>query len=108
LKGKIIFLEEENISSKDTMYMFDRELASLAQQKGFDKIKGLVIGRFQKATGMTNEMLRKVIASKNIPNVPIIAGLDFAHTVPRFSYPIGGTCKIMAKEGNVSLEILNN
>jgi muramoyltetrapeptide carboxypeptidase LdcA involved in peptidoglycan recycling len=108
LRGKIIFLEEENISSKDTMYMFDRELTSLTQQKGFEKIKGLVIGRFQKATGMTNEMLKKVIDSKNIPNVPIIAGLDFAHTIPRFSYPIGGTCKILAKKGDVYLEILNH
>jgi len=108
LKGKIIFLEEENISSKDTIYMFDRRLESLSQQKDFDKIKGLVIGRFQKATGMTNEMLRKIIASKNIPPVPIIAGLDFAHTIPRFSYPIGGTCRIMAKGGNISLEILNH
>jgi muramoyltetrapeptide carboxypeptidase LdcA involved in peptidoglycan recycling len=108
LSEKIVFVEEENISSKDTMHMFDRELASLAQQNGFEKIKGLVIGRFQKATGMTNEMLRKVIDSKNIPNVPIIAGFDFAHTIPRFTYPIGGTCKIIAKNGRVSLEIIKH
>jgi muramoyltetrapeptide carboxypeptidase LdcA involved in peptidoglycan recycling len=109
LKNKIIFLEEENISSKNTMYMFDRELASLAQQKGFDKIKGLVIGRFQKATGMTNKMLKAVIDSKNISkNIPIIAGLDFAHTIPRFTYPIGGTCKIIAKKDKASLEILKH
>lgn len=109
LKGKIIFLEEENISSKNTMYMFDRELASLAQQKNFDKIKGLVIGRFQKATGMTDKMLKEVINSKNIPkNIPVIAGLDFAHTIPRFTYPIGGTCKIIAKNGKSTLEILKH
>ncbi|MDD4353923.1 MAG: LD-carboxypeptidase, partial [Candidatus Nanoarchaeia archaeon] len=85
LKGKIIFLEEENISSQNTVYMFDRELASLAQQKNFGKIKGLVIGRFQKATGMTNEKLKAIIESKKeIPkNIPVIAGFDFAHTIDR-------------------------
>jgi muramoyltetrapeptide carboxypeptidase LdcA involved in peptidoglycan recycling len=110
LRNKIIFLEEENISSKDTVYMFDRELASLAQQKNFGKIKGLVIGRFQKATGMTNEMLKSIIESKKeIPkNIPVIAGFDFAHTIPRFTYPIGGTCRIIAKSAKVSLEILKH
>ncbi|MFA5303688.1 MAG: S66 peptidase family protein [Candidatus Nanoarchaeia archaeon] len=110
LKGKIIFLEEENISSKDTIYMFDRELASLCQQRNFGKIKGLVIGRFQKATGMTNEKLKEIIDSKKeLPkNIPVIAGLDFAHTIPRFTYPIGGTCKIIAKKGRASLEILKH
>ncbi|MFA5333234.1 MAG: S66 peptidase family protein [Candidatus Nanoarchaeia archaeon] len=110
LKGKIIFLEEENISSKNTVYMFDRELASLCQQRNFGKIKGLVIGRFQKATGMTNEKLKEIIGSKKeLPkNVPVIAGLDFAHTIPRFTYPIGGTCKIVAKNGKASLEILKH
>jgi muramoyltetrapeptide carboxypeptidase LdcA involved in peptidoglycan recycling len=109
LKGKIIFLEEENISSQDTIYMFDRELTSLAQQKNFDKIKGLVIGRFQKATGMTNDKLKAIIDSKKeIPKVPIIAGLDFAHTIPRFTYPIGGSCRKIAKNGKASLEILKH
>jgi len=109
LRGKIIFLEEENISNKDTVYMFDRELESLSQQKNFGKIKGLAIGRFQKATGMTNEMLKSIIESKNIPkNIPVIAGLDFAHTIPRFTYPIGGTCRIIAKSGKASLDVIKH
>ncbi|VVB74724.1 LD-carboxypeptidase [Candidatus Tiddalikarchaeum anstoanum] len=109
LKNKILFLEEENISASDTVYMFDRELTSICQQRGFDKIKGIVIGRFQKRTGITDEKLKKIINSKKeIRDIPVIAGLDFAHTIPRFTYPIGGTCRVTALECKAELEILKH
>jgi muramoyltetrapeptide carboxypeptidase LdcA involved in peptidoglycan recycling len=109
LKGKIIFIEEENISGTDTVFMFDRAFSSLCQQKDFARIKGIVFGRFQKATGITNEKLKKIILSKKeIKDIPIIAGLDFAHTIPRFTYPIGGECEINTKEKEVSLKILKH
>ncbi|MDD4353484.1 MAG: LD-carboxypeptidase, partial [Candidatus Nanoarchaeia archaeon] len=74
------------------------------------KIKGLVIGKFQKDIGMPYEKLKAIIESKKeIPkNIPVIAVFDFAHTIPRFTYPIGGTCKIIAKNGIINLEILKH
>ena len=40
---------------------FDRDLVSVLQQPAFAGVRGLVIGRFQKATGMTRDLLAQVV-----------------------------------------------
>jgi muramoyltetrapeptide carboxypeptidase len=50
LAGSVVFAEDdEQVKPWD----FDRDLVSVLQQPGFAGVRGLVIGRFQKATGMT-------------------------------------------------------
>lgn len=94
LDGSILFLEDDDESSADT---FDRDLQSLINQPGFPKVKGLVIGRFQKASKMTPELLKQIIKSKKpLDNIPVIADADFGHTDPKFTFPIGGTVTITA------------
>ncbi|WP_404302341.1 S66 peptidase family protein [Paenibacillus sp. DP01] len=103
LKGTIVFVEDDYESSPAT---FDRDLQSLLHQPEFDQVKGIIIGRFQKASHMTEELLRQIICSKReLASIPVIADVDFGHTTPQFTYPIGGKVLIRARNGRVGIEI---
>ncbi len=55
---------------------------------------------------MTNEKWIKLIKSKpELKNIPVIAGADFGHTTPIFTFPIGGEANIEAKNGKINLKI---
>jgi muramoyltetrapeptide carboxypeptidase LdcA involved in peptidoglycan recycling len=94
LKNKILFLEDDALTGTEFPYEFDRNLVSLMQQPGFDKVKGLVIGRPQTATEMTVEKWKKIFDKKEFKNIPIIINTNFGHTTPNATIPIGGNCKI--------------
>lgn len=49
LKDKILFLEEDSLTGTSTLKTFDRYLHSLMQQQNFKHVKGIVIGKMQKA-----------------------------------------------------------
>lgn len=94
LSGSILFLEDDSQSDNVT---FDRDLQSLIHQPSFSEVQGLVIGRFQKASGISLEQLQYIIdTKKELRNLPIIVNADFGHTSPRFTYPIGGQARIFA------------
>lgn len=105
LTNGILFLEEEG--SFD-IKSFDRELYSLLQQKGGRNIKGILVGRFQRSSDITIGQLIKVFEGiKRLKNIPIIINMDFGHTNPMFTFPIGGRVKINA--GNKpNLELLSH
>ena len=45
---------------------------------------------------------------KNKPelkNIPVIAGADFGHTTPIFTFPVGGHAKLEAKGNEIKLII---
>lgn len=92
LSGAVLFLEDDGTSNAVT---FDRDLQSLIHLPGFEKVKGLVIGRFQKSSKMTNDLLTKIIKTKKeLDNLPAIANVDFGHTDPKITFPVGGEVKI--------------
>jgi muramoyltetrapeptide carboxypeptidase LdcA involved in peptidoglycan recycling len=94
-----LLLEEDDLSGNDTAVMVDRDLQSLTQQKGFDKVKGIVIGRFQKSSKITRQILNKIVQDKKeLKHIPVIANVDFGHTTPMITFPIGGTVKVNTKE----------
>ncbi len=96
LKEKIIFLEDDSLADPKT---FDRDLQSLIHQNCFEEVNGLVIGRFQKKSGMTRELLTKIIKTKKeLQSIPVIADADFGHTTPQATFPIGGKAEIIAEE----------
>jgi len=107
LKNTILFLEDDDIANDFSAQEFDRNLQSVLHLKDFDKIKGLAIGRFQKASKITPEEIIKIIKTKNeLKNIPVIAGVDFGHTTPQITFPIGGRAKLTVKKEIVKLEIL--
>ncbi|MDP1880002.1 MAG: hypothetical protein Q8K60_03570 [Parachlamydiaceae bacterium] len=67
-------------------------------QNDFQYAKGIVLGRFQVDSKITVELLRKIISSKKeLKNIPVIAEADFGHTLPIFTFPVGGEVEIEAK-----------
>ncbi len=104
LNDSILFIEDDYESHERA---FDRNLQSLIHLPEFKGVRGLVIGRFQKATKMTRKFLEQIIATKReLRGLPVIANADFGHTHPMFTFPIGGTARIQAQKGNVRIEIL--
>jgi len=87
---------------------FDRNLQSLIHQPNFEKVKGIVIGRFQEGSKMNLEKLKYIIESKEeLKNLPIIANVDFGHTNPLITFPIGGVAKLTIGD-SVNLTILKH
>ena len=106
LNNKILFLEE---CAPSKAWDFDRELQSLIHLPNFNKIKAIIIGRFQKESEITDEMLIKIIKQKKeLENIPVIANVDFGHTTPQITFPVGGRCRIIAEKNKVKLQILEH
>jgi len=103
LSNSILFIEDDELTCPVT---FDRDLQSLIHQPEFDKVKGIVFGRFQKVSKITNKQLIKIIKTKKeLNNIPIIANVDFGHTSPIITFPIGGEVKIVIKKEETKIEI---
>ena len=100
LKDKILFIEDDALVGKEFPYEFDRNLVSLIQQKDFDKVRGLIIGRSQTQTGMNLTKWKKILNKKELKNIPIIINVNFGHTTPNATIPIGGYCIIDTYEEN--------
>jgi muramoyltetrapeptide carboxypeptidase LdcA involved in peptidoglycan recycling len=104
LTNSILFLEDDYETVPHT---FDRDLQSLIHLPDFSKVKGLVIGRFQKKSNMTDGLLTKIIKTKKeLDKIPVIANVDFGHTDPKITFPIGGEVNIIALKNKVSIKII--
>ncbi|QHZ47235.1 S66 family peptidase [Bacillus sp. NSP9.1] len=103
LKGAVLFIEDDWESSAA---FFDRDLQSLLHLPCFSSVKAVVIGRFQRASGVPIERLKQIIRTKKeLSSIPVIANMDFGHTIPFFTFPIGGRCRLEAHQGKVHLRI---
>ncbi|MDD4762202.1 MAG: LD-carboxypeptidase [Candidatus Pacebacteria bacterium] len=106
ISNSILFLEDD---SESKMYNFDRDLQSLIHLPDFHKVKGIVIGRFQNASQIKNEHLINIIKSKKELNrVPVLANVDFGHTDPMITFPIGGEAKLTASSKKSVLKIIKH
>jgi muramoyltetrapeptide carboxypeptidase len=103
LEGTVLLLEDDE---EIEPHHFDRTLQSLIHQPGFDGVRGMVIGRFQRASNMDPETLAEIIRGKpELGRIPAIANASFGHTTPAFTFPIGGTGALRAHAGDVELRI---
>ncbi len=108
LKNSILFIEECYSGEQAFASEFDRNLQSLMQQKGFDEVKALVIGRFQKKSEMTKEKIEYILNTKQeLKKIPIVYDVDFGHTNPMITFPIGGKARIKAYK-TINLEIIKH
>ena len=95
LTDSILFLEDDDLVGSAFLFEFDRNLHSLMLQPGFDKVKAIVIGRIQLGSKIENDSLKKMLLQKEkISHIPILINMDFGHTRPLFTIPIGGECLI--------------
>lgn len=95
-KDTILFIEDDEVSSA---VEFDRNLQALCYQPDFKNVKAVVIGRFQKASKVNRSDIEFMINGKEeLHNLPVIANVDFGHTTPIATIPLGGNAKINGTE----------
>ncbi|MEQ6354261.1 S66 peptidase family protein [Lysinibacillus sp. M3] len=86
LSNSILFVEDDEIVNPE---IFARDFTSLLQATS--NIKGIAIGRFQRASNMTEEQLHFILDKHpELKSIPVIYDVDFGHTQPIFTFPIGG------------------
>lgn len=106
LTDAVLFLEDDETSQPHT---FDRNLQSLLHLPQFAGVRGLVIGRFQKGSEMSNDKLRTIIQSKQeLAGLPVLANVDFGHTSPMVTLPIGGTVNFQSATAGSRIEIVTH
>jgi muramoyltetrapeptide carboxypeptidase LdcA involved in peptidoglycan recycling len=88
LDGAVLMVEDDYLSDAKE---FARNLASLLQLPDASGVQGLVIGRFQEASRVTRSLQEQNIARQDrLAGLPVLANVDFGHTDPRITFPIGG------------------
>lgn len=95
----ILFIEDDAASKLPD---FDRNLQALINREDFENVKGLVIGRFQKASDVTREKLEFILDKAELKNMPIIANIDMGHTTPIATIPLGGFARL--ENGRIFIE----
>jgi len=105
LADAIVFLECPS-EGKSTLMNLDMGVRALTMQPGFNRVRGLVIGRYARDGRIDRAKMTAMI--KNIPalaKMPVIANCDFGHTTPILTFPIGGRCRIRAADSACGLTI---
>lgn len=99
-KDTILMIEDDAESYPEA---FDRNLQALCHQTDFKNVKGLIIGRFQKGSKMSREMLEFIINNKSeLKDIPVLANVDYGHTTPIITIPFGGTATM--ENGKLTIE----
>jgi muramoyltetrapeptide carboxypeptidase len=105
-KDTVLFLEED---SGQNLHTFNGNLDSLMLRSDFQNVVGLVIGRFEIGSGITTQQLVEVLRyHRELDEIPIICGVDFGHTTPRITFPVGGTCRLVTDSDQPSLRIIEH
>ena len=107
LYGVILFLEEvANHTNGLDVFEFERNLESLTQAPDFEGVQAIAFGRFETNFRMTKEKLIYIIETKiKLRNIPIISNVDFGHSTPIITFPVGGWCQLSANAGKINLII---
>jgi muramoyltetrapeptide carboxypeptidase len=102
-KDKVLFLEED---SGEDIYTLNRNLTSLTLQKDFSDIKGIVFGRFSPESKIGKNEIKLIVENNpKLKKIPIVGGVDFGHTTPKITFPIGGKIAITTSKNLAVLTI---
>jgi muramoyltetrapeptide carboxypeptidase len=103
LEGSLLLLEDDE---EESAVDFDRHLQSLIHQPGFSGVRGIVVGRFQRASNVDLDTLKAIIEGKReLDGLPVVANASFGHTTPQFTFPIGGYGRLRAENGRTDFRI---
>jgi muramoyltetrapeptide carboxypeptidase len=92
LDGAVLMLEDDSASDPVT---FARDLSSLLQLPTAAGVRGLVVGRFQQASGMTRDLLERIVDRQDrLRGRPVLGNADFGHTNPLATLPLGGRVEL--------------
>ncbi|WP_433439425.1 S66 peptidase family protein [Nonomuraea sp. CA-141351] len=103
LDGAILIVEDDLESPP---VAFARNLTSLLQLPDAAGVRGLAIGRFQRASRMTRPLLEHIIATQPaLEGLPVLANIDVGHTDPLAAFPVGGQAELTVAGGEASLTL---
>lgn len=105
-KPFIWILEDDDEDGKYSPQEVSRRFEAWLQQSNFCRyLTGLIVGRFQHGSRMTRPKLEGILSSKNLGGIPIVYDMDFGHTQPMLTLPIGGEAELIV-EKDVSFRLL--
>lgn len=90
----ILFLEEDGATGELSASYFQRRLQAVLHQQSRLRIRGIVLGRFQRISQVDEHKIRQIIDGLVglASDIPIVSNVDFGHTSPMLTIPIGGQC----------------
>ena len=98
-KPFIFLLEDDDEAGAYTAKEVSRRLESLLQLPHFkENLRGLIVGRFPKSSRVLEKDIVSILSSKKLANIPIVYNIDFGHTLPMLTLPIGRSLEIIAAE----------
>ena len=104
LRGAILCLEEVNFGD-GLLRKVDESLAQCQQMGLFDQIAGLVIGKVnelsEEAVKLFEALLLEYTAGSQFP---ILTGVDFGHTAPQLTLPIGIQASLDSLQDRFSID----
>ena len=88
MEGKILFIEEDEEGNPKELRRLFRQLE---QTGAIDEINGLLIGRIPECSGIKDDLAVGSLIEDIIEDVeyPVVAKMDFGHTNPIATVPIG-------------------
>jgi muramoyltetrapeptide carboxypeptidase len=97
LEGALLFVEDDATAGESGVgpETFDRDLLSVFHLPDAAGLAGVVIGRFQPKSKCGADVIRAIVETKpELARVPVACGLDFGHTTPHFTFPVGGRARL--------------
>ena len=103
LRGAILCIEEVNFGD-GLLRKVDESLAQCQQMGLFDQVAGLVIGKVNELSAEEEKLFESLILEYTAGSqFPILTGVDFGHTVPQLTLPIGIQASLDSQQDRFSI-----
>ena len=104
LRGAIWCFEEVNFGD-GLLRKVDESLAQCQQMGLFDQIAGLVIGKVNELSEEEEQLFESLILEYTADSAfPILTGVDFGHTAPQLTLPIGIQASLDSQQDRFSID----
>ena len=104
LRGAILCLEEVNFGN-GLLRKVDESLAQCQQMGLFDQITGLVIGKVNELSEEEEKLFESLVLEYTAGSqFPILTGVDFGHTAPQLTLPIGIQASLDSQQNRFSID----
>jgi len=102
LTGVVLVIEEDEVEKPETI---DRLFTQLRQIGAFDKIAGLAFGRLPRCVGFSaqDRLEDLILYATRGYNFPVLINLDYGHTDPILTLPIGILAELDADRQSLTL-----
>ena len=104
LRGALLYLEEVNYGG-GLLSQVDESLAQCQQMGLFNQIAGLVIGKVNELSEEEEKLFESLILEYTAGSqFPILTGVDFGHTAPQLTLPIGIQASLDSQQDRFSID----